>query len=208
MKLHHLRQQYTKQQLNEASTPDDPFDLFNSWFAKALELSDYEPYAFVLSTVANNRPSSRVVLLKEVQEQGFVFFSNYMSRKGKELQINPMGSMLFFWPELEQQIRIEGKIHTIDTESSDAYFNSRPVESQLSAIVSRQSNPIASKSELLDKIEAYYKHPIPLKRPDHWGGYLLTADYFEFWQGGENRLHDRFSFSLKGHAWERKRLSP
>jgi pyridoxamine 5'-phosphate oxidase len=208
MKLHHLRQQYTKQQLNETSIPDDPFVLFKSWFSKALETSDYEAYAFVLSTVSNNRPSSRVVLLKEVQEQGFVFFSNYMSRKGKELQINPIGSMLFFWPELEQQIRIEGKIHTIDAESSDAYFNSRPVESQLSAIVSRQSNVIASKSELLDKIEAYYKNPTPLKRPDHWGGYLLTADYFEFWQGGENRLHDRFSFSLNGSVWERKRLSP
>lgn len=209
MKLHDFRRQYTKYSLDESTIPDNPFLLFESWLSKALENSNFEPYAFALSTVQDNRPSSRIVLLKEVNEQGFVFFSNYMSRKGKELQINPFASMLFYWPEFEQQIRIEGKVHTIASIESDAYFDSRPVESQLSAIVSRQSSVIDSKKELLAKIEEFHQNPVDLKRPDHWGGYRLTADYFEFWQGGEHRLHDRFCFTLEGGGvWNRKRLSP
>ena len=208
MKLHDLRQHYGKESLDVNACPDDPMALVKTWIEKAIEVHAFEANAFVLSTTSNGRSSSRVVLLKEITENGFIFFSNYKSRKGIEIETNPMASMLFFWPDMERQLRIEGDLTKIPPSESDSYFDSRPLDSRLSAIVSPQSNVIESMDRLMkDRIE-HIKQSDKIKRPESWGGYILTPDYYEFWQGGAYRLHDRIAYKLKNGEWLKVRLAP
>ncbi len=206
-----LRQHYTKGGLEEHQIPDSPFTLFNEWFKQAGELGVLEPNAMVLSTVsADNKPSSRVVLLKGIEDAGFIFYSNYESRKGKELEHNPYVSILFFWPEAERQMRIEGKVSKISTESSKEYFVSRPRESQLGAWASAQSSIIKGRHIIEESykqcLAQYEGKDIPL--PDFWGGYIIHPSSFEFWQGRPSRLHDRMKYTKEQDSWLIVRLSP
>jgi pyridoxamine 5'-phosphate oxidase len=206
-----LRQHYTKGGLEEHQIPDSPFILFNEWFLQAGELGVLEPNAMVISTVsADNKPSSRVVLLKGIEDGGFIFYTNYESRKGKELEHNPYISVLFFWPEAERQIRIEGKVSKISTETSKAYFVSRPRESQLGAWVSAQSSIIQGRHSIEESYQQclaqYEGKEIPL--PDFWGGYIIHPSSFEFWQGRPSRLHDRMKYNKQQDSWHIVRLSP
>ena len=206
-----LRQHYTKGGLEEHQIPDSPFTLFNEWFKQAGELGVLEPNAMVLSTVsADNKPSSRVVLLKGIEDAGFIFYTNYESRKGKELEYNPYISILFFWPEAERQIRIEGKVSKISTESSKEYFVSRPRESQLGAWASAQSSIIQGRHSIEESYQQclaqYEGKDIPL--PDFWGGYIIHPSSFEFWQGRPSRLHDRMKYTKEQDSWLIVRLSP
>lgn len=206
-----LRQHYTKGGLEEHQIPDSPFILFNEWFLQAGELGILEPNAMVISTVsADNKPSSRVVLLKGIEDGGFIFFTNYESRKGKELEHNPYTSVLFFWPEAERQIRIEGKVSKISTETSKAYFVSRPRESQLGAWASAQSSIIQGRHSIEESYQQclaqYEGKEIPL--PDFWGGYIIHPSSFEFWQGRPSRLHDRMKYNKQQDSWHIVRLSP
>ncbi len=209
MKLHDLRQQYKKGTINEIQLPENPIIFFKEWFNEAIQFHQFEANACVLSTVAGNRPSSRVILLKEIDLKGFVFFTNYISRKGMELSQNPFATLNFFWPDLERQVRIEGKVTKIEPDESDRYFISRPIESQVSAIISPQSSLIESKDELLQRRLGFLSKGADIQRPEHWGGYCLTPDYFEFWQGGADRLHDRIIYSIKNESqWQKNRLAP
>jgi pyridoxamine 5'-phosphate oxidase len=190
---------------------EDPFYLFATWFDMALQAKSSEPHAMVLSSVsAACRPSSRVVLLRDFSTDGFTFYTNYLSRKGSELTERPVAALNFFWPELEKQIRIEGMVSRVPAEASETYFNSRPRESQIGAIASLQSKPLASRAELDQKVEILTKQfegqPVP--RPDTWGGFNLKPDYFEFWQGRENRLHDRIEYKFINDKWLNNRLYP
>jgi len=206
-----LRQHYTKGGLEEHQIPDSPFILFNEWFLQAGELGVLEPNAMVISTVsADNKPSSRVVLLKGIEDGGFIFYTNYESRKGKELEHNPYISVLFFWPEAERQIRIEGKVSKISTETSKAYFVSRPRESQFGAWASAQSSIIQGRHSIEESYQQclaqYEGKEIPL--PDFWGGYIIHPSSFEFWQGRPSRLHDRMKYNKQQDSWHIVRLSP
>lgn len=206
--LHHHRQHYGKSELLEGQLPGDPFTLFHDWFENAGESGIREPNAMALSTVSpEGMPASRMVLLKAFSEEGFIFYTNYLSRKGRDLEFNPSASLLFYWDVCERQIRIEGKTEPIPFHLSDAYFSSRPWESRLSAAVSEQSAEISSREELEQKLETLRKQE-SIKRPEHWGGYLLIPEYFEFWQGRPNRLHDRIYYRRNQEGWKRGRLSP
>ncbi|HMM12769.1 MAG TPA: pyridoxamine 5'-phosphate oxidase [Bacteroidales bacterium] len=209
MNLHEMRRQYGLHGLNEQDLPADPIVLFSRWFEQALASHTHEANAVVLSTVQGHRPSSRVVLLKDFGARGFVFFSNYRSRKGRELEANPYAALLFYWPELERQVRIEGRVERLSREESEAYFDSRPEGSRLSAIVSPQSSVVESRDALESLTEAFVQSGKPLKIPDYWGGYLLVPDSIEFWQGRPNRLHDRILYKLTDlRSWQISRLAP
>lgn len=206
-----LRKEYTRAVLNPEDLPDNPLQAFANWFDFALHENVHEPNAMVLSTVKNNRPSSRVVLLKGISYHGFVFYTNYKSKKGMELAENPFASLNFHWWQQERQIRIEGKVEQISAEESDKYFQSRPRLSQAGAIVSDQSSIIASRDDLDEAMKRIMEDPEAtiLKRPVHWGGYRLIPDYLEFWQGRPGRVHDRIAFSLTTEGiWLKSRLSP
>ena len=207
MKLHDHRQTYLQAELLEKSVSKNPFIQFKNWFADAKNSNIKEPNAMTLATAtAAGKPTARIVLLKEVAENGFVFFTNYESRKGKDVSENPFGQLLFFWDILERQVRIEGRLEKISDSASEAYFYSRPLESQYGAMVSNQSNRIASR-EILEQKLAALQAATPI-RPPHWGGYVLVPTYFEFWQGRPSRLHDRIFYSLEHNTWELGRLSP
>jgi pyridoxamine 5'-phosphate oxidase len=208
MKLHDQRKQYSKDALDEQHLLHDPFLLFEQWFKLAEKDSSHEANAMVLSTCFENKPSARIVLLKEVSEGGFVFFSNYKSRKGTELDKNPNASLTFFWPELERQVRIEGVVKRVSDESSDLYFDSRPEESRISAIISPQSQIIESKAILEEKRNELRKNPENIKRPEFWGGYRLFAQSIEFWQGRPDRFHDRIQYVFNNDTWILQRLAP
>ena len=181
------------------------------WFNNALSLDVMEVNAMVLSTVSEDGiPSGRVVLLKNVDYSGFTFYTNYNSSKGLHMKFNPNVSATFFWPELEQQIRISGTVVKLDTESSDIYFKSRPKGSQIAACASNQSNLIDDRSVLeneVNRLEKLYKNK-DIPRPDHWGGYLLSPSKIEFWQGRASRLHDRCLYELHSEGWKMNRLAP
>ncbi|EJF07948.1 pyridoxamine 5'-phosphate oxidase [Pontibacter sp. BAB1700] len=207
-----IRKNYSRQALTEESVSNDPLDQFKVWLNEAILSQVLEPTALVLSTVsADCRPSSRVVLLKEVSPDGFVFFTNYESRKGHEMAERPYGSMTFFWAELERQVRIEGTIEKVTSEVSDVYFHSRPRGSQIGAWASPQSREINNREEL-EQAEAKYEQDFAnldvVPRPQHWGGYVLKPERIEFWQGRPNRLHDRIVFEQADTQWNRKRLAP
>ncbi len=208
--LSNIRRDYSKFSLDSGHISPDPFEQFDIWMKDALKGDFLEPTAVAVSTVnADNKPSSRIVLLKSYDERGFVFFTNYHSRKGTEISGNPFASMLFFWDKFERQIRITGKIEKISREDSEKYFISRPYTSRLGAWASEQSQPLKSRFTLIRKVaKLMVQHPINVPLPDFWGGYRLVPDEFEFWQGRESRLHDRFQYNLKDNNWSIERLSP
>jgi pyridoxamine-phosphate oxidase len=206
--LHEHRRNYHLHELTEEKISPNPYEQFGWWYEDAANSEIVEPNAMVLSTAtAKGSPSSRVVLLKAFDETGFVFYTNYHSRKGKEIIQNPQACLLFFWDKLERQVRIEGTIEKIEAHLSEEYFATRPYESRLSAIVSEQSAEIPSRQFLEDKLEELKKEG-SIQRPQYWGGYLLKANYFEFWQGRASRLHDRLVYELTGNVWKIKRLAP
>jgi pyridoxamine 5'-phosphate oxidase len=216
MTLHHniasIRKNYSRQELTESSVSQDPIDQFKVWLNEAILAEVLEPTALVLSTTsADCRPTARVVLLKEVSAEGFVFFTNYESRKGQNLAERPFASMTFFWAELERQVRIEGRVEKVADAVSDTYFHSRPRGSQIGAWASPQSQAIESR-ESLEQAEARYVQDFndldTIPRPQHWGGYVLKPERVEFWQGRPNRLHDRIDFEQADQQWVRKRLAP
>jgi len=214
--MHHnlkeLRKEYSLAMLDELHTNTDPILQFKKWFQEAMDAQIIEPYAMTISTVNSaHRPSSRVVLLRDVSEEGFSFYTNYLSRKGQDLAVNPFAAMNFFWPELERQVRIEGKIVPLEAGASDAYFASRPRGSQIAAWSSPQSEIIESRKVLEDAVENYIKQfdGKDVERPPHWGGYCLIPDCIEFWQGRESRLHDRICYYQHSDgSWIRSRLAP
>ena len=209
MDLRDQRLTYNKSSIDFNQINIDPFIEFKTWFNAAIESKTVkEPTAMIISSVSLElQPSSRVVLLKMITENGFVFFTNYNSRKGEEISENQKISVLFFWPELEQQIRIHGIVSKISDQDSDEYFYSRPKDSQISAIVSDQSKKIESKSILELKVKELEQSTF-LKRPENWGGYEIKPHYFEFWQGRPNRLHDRVYFEFVNNEWKKGLLQP
>jgi pyridoxamine 5'-phosphate oxidase len=209
-----MRRDYARDGLTEAQAPDEPFALFRQWFdeARQTEQAPIEANAMTLATVdAHGRPHCRVLLLKGLDEQGFTFFSNYSSAMGQQLAANPFAAMTFFWPTLERQVRIEGRVDKVSAQESDAYFQVRPLGSRLGAWASPQSQVIADRGELEDLLEATgqrFAEQAP-HCPEHWGGYRLIADRIEFWQGRSSRLHDRLNYRLDTtRLWLRERLAP
>ncbi len=208
MNLHELRENYSKYSLNETEVNTNPFKQFEVWFGDAKNGAIREPNAMTLATATHSgKPSARVVLLKEVNQEGFVFYTNYLSRKGKEIGENPYATILFFWDALERQVRIEGILKKVDEATSEAYFNSRPLESRIGAIVSAQSTVIES-AQVLETLFEQTKTAGNIERPKHWGGYVLMPDYFEFWQGRPNRIHDRIAYTQTKSEWLIQRLAP
>lgn len=206
--LHHNRRNYTRHELTEHKISPNPYEQFGWWLEDAGNDGILEPNAMTLSTATKEgRPSSRIVLLKAFSEEGFVFYTNYHSRKGKEISENNSAALLFFWDKLERQVRIEGTIEKVEAHLSEKYFSSRPYESKLSAVVSEQSEEVPSREFLEDRLEAL-KASGEISRPENWGGYILKANYFEFWQGRASRLHDRIVYELQNDAWKIKRLAP
>ena len=206
-----LRKDYTLNGLDLADVLPDPIAQFRQWFDAAVQAGIPEPNAMHLGTVAENgRPSGRIVLIKDVDERGFVFYTNYESQKGQALIARPVASLTFFYPELERQIRIEGVVEKVSAEESDIYFNSRPRGSQIGAWVSQQSTVIASRAVLEDRqrdLETRFADQ-PVPRPPHWGGFRVIPDLIEFWQGRPSRLHDRIYYRLAGGSWVLERVSP
>jgi pyridoxamine 5'-phosphate oxidase len=205
-----MRQEYMRTGLHERDLSPDPFAQFGGWFGEALNSGVVLPNAVTLATTTSKgRPSARTVLLKEFDARGFVFYSNYRSRKGRELAENPQAMLLFCWEELERQVGIEGRVEKVSAAESDAYFASRPLGSRLSAVISPQSEPVTERESLERKLEEASKRwrDAP-PRPAHWGGYRLAPDRFEFWQGRKDRLHDRLCYRKTGNAWKIERLAP
>ena len=207
-----IRKEYMQRGLHESEVGADPIRQFEAWFDAAREVTPLEPNAMALATVgADGRPSLRMVLLKGIDERGFVFYTNYESRKGRELADTPWAALTFFWPEMERQIRIEGQVERVSDEESDAYFHSRPIGSQLSASASRQSEVIPGREPLEERVAElaarYQDQEIP--RPENWGGFRVIPDFIEFWQGRPSRLHDRLRYRLSADgSWIIERLSP
>lgn len=211
MKIASLRKEYSSNLLEINKVDPNPLVQFKSWMEASIEEGVLEPNAMHLSTVtSDNRPASRIVLLKGI-DHGFVFFTNYESKKSKELQANPFASLTFFWAQMERQVRIEGIVEKVSVEESDEYFLSRPLESQIGAWTSPQSEEIPDRAFLekrKQEVEQRFTSEA-LRRPPHWGGFRLLADKIEFWQGGPARLHDRILYSLSpSGTWQLKRLAP
>jgi pyridoxamine 5'-phosphate oxidase len=209
--LRDLRTDYQKSELTEELINPDPFRQLEDWLKSAIKEGNPEPTAMVLSTVdEKGYPDSRVVLLKEVNSKGLVFFTNYNSKKGRQITANPNVALNFFWSETERQVRIKGVAERISEESSADYFKSRPTDSQLGAWASPQSQIIENRQVLEENVTLYqqYFQERQITKPPHWGGFLIRPEYFEFWQGRSNRLHDRFEFCLSGNEWIINRLAP
>ncbi|MEM7111584.1 MAG: pyridoxamine 5'-phosphate oxidase [Chloroflexota bacterium] len=211
--MQEMRQSYKRGRLNREMLADDPFVQFDQWFEAVLAADDIlEPNAMTLATAdENGRPSARMVLLKGCDLRGFVFYTNYNSRKGQELAANPWAALTFWWGSLQRQVRVEGHVVRLSAEESDAYYNSRPVGSRLGAWVSHQSQIIAERGVLEERLKEYEAKfaagDVP--RPDYWGGFRVVPTAIEFWQGGMHRLHDRFRYTRQADEnWQIKRLSP
>lgn len=211
MNLSEVRREYQLKQLDPKEVNNDPIRQFEIWMNEALDAKTSDPTAMTLATAsAEGKPSARIVLLKYFSHDGFFFFTNYESRKGTELEANDQAALLFFWPELERQVRVEGHVVKASPELSDSYFASRPAESQLSAAISPQSKEVKDRSSLeeLWKKKQEELGDEAIQRPDFWGGYRLLPDKIEFWQGRANRLHDRVLYSRDGDSWKLVRLAP
>lgn len=211
MDVNNIRREYLKGGLRRNTLLKDPFEQFDLWLEQAIAAELPDPTAMILASVdGRQRPRQRIVLLKGSDPDGFVFFTNYQSAKGGELAANPLASLLFPWHMLERQVRIEGRVEKVSREESQAYFALRPRESQIAAWASPQSESLDSRQQLLARFQdfqqAYSEQAIPL--PEHWGGYRLRPDYFEFWQGGASRLHDRFVYTAADNRWLIQRLAP
>lgn len=208
-----MRRDYTREGLSEANAPEEPFSLFRQWFGEAMktEQAPVEPNAMSLATVdEEGRPHCRILLLKALDGRGFTFFTNYDSDKGQQLGRQPFAAMTFFWPTLERQVRIEGRVEKVSAEESDAYYHVRPLGSRLGAWASPQSQVIADRAELerlLAQTEQRFLDQAP-HCPPHWGGYRLIPERIEFWQGRPSRLHDRLDYRYVANGWERRRLAP
>jgi pyridoxamine 5'-phosphate oxidase len=210
--IQNIRSEYLAASLSESDANADPIKQFDKWFNEALKAELQDPTAMTLATATHDgRPSSRIVLMKGFDNNGFVFYTNYLSRKGKEIARNPLGALLFFWGTLERQVRIEGTIEKVSKEDSVKYFDTRPRASQLGAIVSPQSQEISGR-DILDKkwqeAEAEYTDK-EVPKPSYWGGYILKPRLIEFWQGRESRLHDRILYKkIDNKNWKKVRLAP
>jgi pyridoxamine 5'-phosphate oxidase len=210
MNIADLRKSYERDELDENASAADPLQQFRTWLDQALAAQLPEPNAMTLATVgADGRPSTRVVLIKGCDERGIVWYTNYDSRKGRELAAHPFAALQFPWAELERVVRIEGRVEKAGADESDAYYASRPLDSRLGAWASPQSQVIESRTVLVTAAaKAALTHGLNPPRPPHWGGYRLVPDRWEFWQGRKSRLHDRLRYRLDGGAWVRERLAP
>lgn len=202
-------QKARKNMINESIMKENPFDQFNLWYNEELESKSYLPDAMTLSTVgADMMPSSRIVFMKILTEEGFIFFTNYRSKKGRQLEENPKASLLFFWPRLIRQVRVEGLVERCSEQISDDYFNSRPLPNRAASLLSKQSEPLDDKEEFDNNIIRLSENEEMVIRPQHWGGFILKPQLFEFWQNREHRSHDRFAYTLEGPGWKITRLYP
>jgi len=208
--LSDLRKSYEQGSLDEAATAADPFAQFSAWLAEALTKGLPEPNAMTLATVgADGRPSTRIVLIKGCDARGIVWYSNYASRKGRELAQQPCAALQFHWVELERVVRIEGRVERVSAEESDAYFASRPLSHRIGAWASPQSEAIPGRGTIVARAAEFgLKFGLHPPRPPHWGGYRLVPDYWEFWQGRSSRLHDRIAYRLAADGWHKLRLAP
>lgn len=208
-----LRKNYDRASLSEANIPASPLILFDEWLQAAIDAKVPEPYAMTLATAGkDNKPAARTVLLRGFSEQGFVFYTNYESRKGQHLADNPFAELLFFWHTQEQQIRISGSVIKLDTQTSTDYYHKRPHDSQVGAWVSQpQSGKVASRADMearFSQLLAQHPQGKPVPKPPFWGGYALLPTRFEFWQGRPNRLHDRLVYQQTDNQWQIQRLLP
>ena len=207
-----MRRAYQLGSLSESDLTPDPMTLFQTWLEHALDTGMVEPNAMALATVdPDGQPNVRYVLLKGADADGFTFFSNYHSRKGRDLAAEPKAGLAFWWPALERQVRVEGTVSKLPPADSDAYFHSRPYGSQVGAAASPQSQPLSSRNELVslaEELRRRYPQGQPVPRPAGWGGYRLRPVRMEFWQGRDDRLHDRFEYQREGAAWQVRRLAP
>ncbi len=209
-----LRREYSRESLDESDVAHDPIEQFARWFDEALKSELPEPTAMTLATASAvthgfARPSARMVLLKGFDARGFVFFTNYESRKGRELAANPFASLVFFWAELERQVRVEGRVEKVGASESDDYYRTRPLGARIGAWASPQSEVIGGKAGLLARAaEMGLRHGLSPARPPNWGGYRLVPSELEFWKGRPSRLHDRIRFCRTGDAWRIERLAP
>lgn len=211
MNIADIRKEYKQRSLDESDVVKDPVQQFSKWWEEAINSGIDEVNAMTLATAdATGKPSARIVLLKGVDENGFVFFTNYNSHKGENIAANPFASLVFFWKELERQVRIEGTISKVSAEESDAYFNSRPAGSRIGAWASPQSKVIASRQVIEKKVQELEKDfdGKIIERPQHWGGYVVTPQVIEFWQGRPSRLHDRIRYTKVENGWKIERLAP
>lgn len=209
--LYQMRQEYAAGSLNEAEMPQSPMEVFKEWLKYAIDSGLSEPNAMTVATATTDgKPSARVVLLKEVNDNGFVFFTNYLSRKGRELIVNPETAIVFDWHDIERQVRVEGRAEKLSAEESEAYFNERPEDAKIGAWASPQSKIVKDREELeklQEEIEEQFDN-IPIHRPSHWGGYLIRPSVIEFWQGRPSRMHDRIVYYKTEDGWTKHRLAP
>lgn len=206
------RRDFQNDPLNKDVAPNNPFDLFELWFSELIKTEVLDPYAFTLATAdSNGQPSARVLYMRDISPKGISCFTNYRSEKGQHISVNPKFCANFYWPELSRQVRFEGDVELLSAEASDEYYNSRPRESRIGAWASNQSQKLENRSELENRVAeltAQFEGR-EVKRPDHWGGYLLVPSKIEFWQGRENRLHDRLLYKkIDNNNWQLSRLSP
>ena len=208
--LNEVRHEFASQALDVKSIAQHPIDQLEKWIEEAVDSQILEPNAMVIGTVSKNgTPSSRVVYLRGLDKEGLKFYTNYESQKGREVEINSSVNALFFYPELERQIRVEGSIKKLTSEESDAYFNARPLESKLGAWASEQSSHLENREQLVERLNHFKeKFGEIVPRPPHWGGYLIKPERFEFWQGRPARLHDRIIYKQSKGKWDTFRIAP